>query len=84
MKFLVPDLAMVPKLFTRSALVMPMPESRMVSVFASRSGMICASPGGGRQERGWGDGGRGVRRTVERQEKGQVQHTAAEASEYRR
>ena len=32
MKALVPDLAMVPKLFTRSALVMPIPESSMVKV----------------------------------------------------
>ena len=32
MKALVPDLAMVPRLFTRSALVMPIPESSMVRV----------------------------------------------------
>lgn len=32
MKALVPDLAMVPRLFTRSALVMPIPESSMVKV----------------------------------------------------
>lgn len=32
MKALVPDLAMVPKLFTRSALVMPIPESSIVRV----------------------------------------------------
>lgn len=32
MKALVPDLAMVPRLLTRSALVMPIPESSMVRV----------------------------------------------------
>lgn len=32
MKALVPDLAMVPKLLTRSALVMPIPESSIVKV----------------------------------------------------
>lgn len=32
MKALVPDFAMVPRLFTRSALVMPIPESSMVRV----------------------------------------------------
>lgn len=37
MNALVPDLAMVPKLFTRSALVIPIPESSMVRVlFACR------------------------------------------------
>lgn len=38
MKALVPDLAMVPRLFTRSAFVMPIPESSMVNVlFACRA-----------------------------------------------
>lgn len=40
MKALVPDLAIVPKLLTRSALVMPMPVSMMVRVPASLFGMI--------------------------------------------
>merc|ERR1719337_598557 len=40
MKALVPDFAIVPRLLIMSALVMPMPESMMVSVFASTSGMI--------------------------------------------
>ena len=40
MKAFVPDFAMVPRLFTRSALVMPMPVSMMVSVFSALFGMI--------------------------------------------
>ena len=40
MNALVPDLAMVPRLLIMSALVIPMPESMMVSVLASLSGMI--------------------------------------------
>ncbi len=40
MKALVPDLAMVPRLFTRSALVMPMPLSWIVSVLFVLSAMI--------------------------------------------
>ena len=40
MKALVPDLAMVPRLLIMSALVIPMPESMMVRVLASVSGMI--------------------------------------------
>lgn len=40
MNALVPDLAMVPRLFTRSALVMPIPESMMVSVLSFLFGMI--------------------------------------------
>ena len=40
MKALVPDLAMVPRLLIMSALVMPTPESMMVRVLASVSGMI--------------------------------------------
>ena len=43
MKALVPDLAMVPRLLTRSALVMPIPVSIIVRVFASVSGMILIS-----------------------------------------
>ena len=35
-----PDRAMVPRLFTRSAFVMPMPESMMVSVLLALSGMM--------------------------------------------
>ena len=40
MKALVPDLAMVPRLLMRSALVMPMPLSIRVSVLPSLSGSI--------------------------------------------
>lgn len=43
MKAFVPDLAMVPRLLTRSALVMPIPVSIMVNVLASVSGMILIS-----------------------------------------
>ena len=49
MNCLVPDLAMVPRLFTRSALVMPMPVSRIVRELSSLLGMssilssFCAS-----------------------------------------
>ena len=39
MKALVPDLAMVPRLLIMSALVIPIPESMMVRVLASVSGM---------------------------------------------
>ena len=37
---LVPDLAMVPRLLTMSALVMPIPVSRMESVLFSLSGVM--------------------------------------------
>nr|AFK34259.1 unknown [Lotus japonicus]AFK39728.1 unknown [Lotus japonicus] len=40
MNSLVPDLAIVPKLFTKSALVMPIPLSIMVKVLFALSGMI--------------------------------------------
>ena len=40
MKALVPLLAMVPRLFTRSALVIPRPESMMVSVLLVLSGIM--------------------------------------------
>ena len=40
MNCLVPDFAMVPRLLTRSALVMPTPESLMVSVLSSLLGMM--------------------------------------------
>lgn len=40
MKALVPDRAMVPRLLTRSALVMPMPESMRVRVLSFLLGMI--------------------------------------------
>ncbi len=40
MKALVPDLAMVPRLLTRSALVMPMPVSMMVRVLSALLGVI--------------------------------------------
>ena len=40
MKDLVPERAMVPRLFTRSALVIPIPESTMVRVRAALSGMM--------------------------------------------
>ncbi len=40
MKALVPDLAMVPMLLTRSALVMPIPVSRMVRQLFSLSGVM--------------------------------------------
>ena len=39
MNALVPDLAMVPKLLMRSALVIPMPESWMVKVLFALSGI---------------------------------------------
>ena len=39
MNAFVPDRAIVPRLLTRSALVMPTPESRIVSVPAALSGM---------------------------------------------
>ncbi|RNA31934.1 cell death abnormality, partial [Brachionus plicatilis] len=44
MKALVPDRAMVPRLLTRSALVMPMPVSMMVRVLLALSGMILMCP----------------------------------------
>ena len=37
----VPDLAMVPRFFTRSCLVMPIPRSRMIKTFFSLSNLIC-------------------------------------------
>ena len=40
MNALVPDLAIVPKLLIMSALVIPIPESMMVSVLESLSGII--------------------------------------------
>ena len=40
MNALVPDRAMVPRLLMRSDLVMPMPESMMVSVLFSLSGTM--------------------------------------------
>jgi hypothetical protein len=40
MNDLVPDLAIVPRLLTRSALVIPIPVSRMVRVFSSLLGVI--------------------------------------------
>ena len=40
MNAFVPDLAMVPRLLIMSALVIPIPESMMVSVLESLSGMI--------------------------------------------
>ena len=43
MKAFVPDLAMVPRLLTRSALVIPIPVSMRVNVLASVSGMILIS-----------------------------------------
>jgi hypothetical protein len=46
MKFLVPERAMVPRLFTRSALVMPMPESMMVRVLFVLSGMTWTNSSG--------------------------------------
>ena len=40
MKDLVPDFAMVPRLFTRSALVIPMPVSWIVTVLSSLLGVM--------------------------------------------
>ena len=40
MNCLVPDRAMVPRLLTKSSLVIPIPVSRMVSVLEAASGMI--------------------------------------------
>merc|ERR1719409_2572027 len=46
MKALVPERAMVPRLFTRSALVMPMPESMMVRVLLVLSGTMWMNSSG--------------------------------------
>jgi len=40
MKPLVPDLAMVPRLFLRSALVIPIPESSRIRALLALSGII--------------------------------------------
>ena len=65
MNDLVPERAIVPRLFTRSALVMPMPESMIVSVLFVLSGMMwmnssgCGGGGGaGEEEKKEGGGGR--------------------------
>ena len=46
MNCLVPERAIVPRLFTRSALVMPMPESMRVSVLLVLSGMMWMNSSG--------------------------------------
>ncbi|KAH3682505.1 hypothetical protein WICPIJ_006535 [Wickerhamomyces pijperi] len=46
MKDLVPDLAMVPKLLTKSALVIPIPESLISKIFSSGFGVILMNNSG--------------------------------------